>query len=58
MARKSVEDKGSYVTETLAEIYAKQGNVKKAKEIYQQLSLKYPEKKIYFASRIEELADN
>jgi hypothetical protein len=55
MARQSVVEDLSFVTETLAGIYAKQGNVAKAIRAYQTLSLKYPEKKLYFASLIEKL---
>jgi hypothetical protein len=55
MARKSIEDSEKIVTETLAKIYAKQGNISKAKSIYNQLILKNPEKKSYFASLIRNL---
>ena len=43
------------VSETLANIYAKQGNIKRAKLIYKKLSLKFPEKKSYFATLVKEL---
>ncbi|MAW65297.1 MAG: hypothetical protein CMD18_03780 [Flavobacteriales bacterium] len=55
MARKSIEDSEEIVTETLAKIYSKQGNIAKAKSIYNQLILKNPEKKSYFASLIRQL---
>ena len=55
MARQSVVEDPDFVTETLAGIYAKQGNSAKAIRAYQTLSLKYPEKKLYFASLIEKL---
>ncbi len=55
MARKSIEDSAEIVTETLAKIYSKQGNIAKAKSIYKQLILKNPEKKSYFASLIKDL---
>ena len=42
-------------TETLAQIYAKQGEFDKAIKIYEQLSLKYPEKSTFFANFIENL---
>ncbi|MBI3512332.1 MAG: hypothetical protein HY064_16850 [Bacteroidetes bacterium] len=54
-ARKSVQDSDEFLTETLARIYAKQGNIPKAIRAYQKLSLKYPEKTVYFAALIEEL---
>ena len=55
MAKKSIEDSEEMVTETLAKVYASQGNVAKAKSIYNQLILKNPEKKSYFASLIKDL---
>lgn len=55
MAKKSVQDSDEFVTETLARIYAKQGNIPKAVRAYQKLSLKFPEKTAYFAALIEEL---
>ncbi len=42
-------------TETLADIFASQGHIDKAIEIYEQLILKYPEKHIYFAAQIDRL---
>lgn len=43
------------VTETLATIYAQQGYYKKAIQIFEKLSLKYPEKSTYFAGHIEKI---
>lgn len=55
LARLSVVDDEGFVTETLAKIYADQGNLTKSIKAYQNLILKYPEKKTYFAARIEKL---
>ena len=44
-----------FVTETLAAIYAQQGYYKKALQIFEKLSLKYPEKSTYFAAQIEKI---
>jgi len=43
------------LTEAMAEIWQNQGNNKKAIEIYSKLSFIFPEKSVYFASRIEQL---
>ena len=45
------------MTETLAKLYSKQGNIQKAVEAYKILSLKYPKKSIYFANQINKIRD-
>ena len=55
LAEKSVDKESIIVTETLAKITAKQGDVAKAIWMYQQLILKNPEKSDYFAHEIEKL---
>lgn len=44
-----------WVTETLAVIYAKQGNKTRARQIYETLALRFPEKSDYFAFLIQKL---
>lgn len=43
------------ITEAMAEIWIKQGHKNKAIDIYSKLSFIFPEKSVYFASRIEQL---
>lgn len=52
---RSVSENDEILTETLASIYLKQGKTEKAVSIFKKLSLKYPEKSSYFASRIAEI---
>lgn len=54
-AKRSLDDKAGLVTETLARVYAQQGNLPKAIEAYKRLALKYPEKSAYFAALQKEL---
>ena len=53
-AANSIEER-DILTETMAEVLAKQGMYENAIALYQKLSLIYPPKSAYFASRIEQL---
>jgi len=55
MAVNSISRKDELVSESLAEVYVKQGKKTKAIELYQKLSLLNPEKNAYFAAKIESL---
>lgn len=49
---------GEVLTETMAEVWAKQGNKEKAIETYNKLSLLNPDKSAYFASLIDQLKNS
>lgn len=55
MAKKSTEFDESLITETLAKILVKQKDYNKAIRAYESLSLKYPEKSVFFAAQILEI---
>ena len=51
----SLEANEEIISELWADLLAKQGHIKKARKMYLKLSLKYPEKSSYFASKLENL---
>jgi hypothetical protein len=56
-AAHSIEER-DILTESMAEVLAKQGMFENAIALYQKLSLIYPPKSAYFASRIEQLKES
>ena len=54
-AKKSAEDQNDLVSETLANIYIEQMLYDKAIDTYEKLSLKFPEKRRYFADLIQSI---
>lgn len=58
IARTSVEEDLNIVSETIAELYVKQGKIDRARKAYKKLIEIYPEKSIYFAARLKNLDKN
>lgn len=57
LAESSTQLNDNLISETFAKILVKQGKKEMAKEIYEKLSLKFPDKRAYFADLIEKLKD-
>ncbi|MCB0534672.1 MAG: hypothetical protein H6574_00790 [Lewinellaceae bacterium] len=55
LAEKSVTESKSIVSETLAKLYVDQGYTEKAIDMYERLSLAFPDKSAYFAAEIDKL---
>jgi hypothetical protein len=53
-AEHSIQER-EVLTEAMAEVWAKQGNTEKAREVYRKLSLQNPSKSSYFAAKIDEI---
>lgn len=56
IARHSLQEDENLVSETLADILAKQGKKERAVQMYEKLSLMFPEKMTYFAKKIESIS--
>jgi hypothetical protein len=56
LAEHSVVD-ADVVTESMAQVWEKQGNITKATEVYHKLSLQNPSKRAYFAAKIDKLTE-
>ncbi|VAW12887.1 hypothetical protein MNBD_BACTEROID01-11 [hydrothermal vent metagenome] len=57
IAEKSISENDEIITETLANILLQQKKYDKAIEAFEKLSLKFPEKSSYFASRIDKVSE-
>ncbi len=55
LTQKNETWKNTFATETLAQIMVKQGHKKQAIEIYKTLYLKFPQKKMYFREKINQI---
>ena len=54
-AQQGLVEDPSLVTETMAKLYAQQGQMGRARKAYKLLALKYPEKSVYFAAQLKKL---
>jgi hypothetical protein len=57
ISMESMQESDAFMTETMAQIYLKQGYYYKALNTYEKLSLKYPEKSVYFATQIQKIKE-
>lgn len=57
-AKESLHSDDNLITETLAKLHLRQNHPKEAIKIYEQLSLRYPEKSRYFTARIQKIKEN
>jgi hypothetical protein len=57
-AKQGLVEDPSLVTETMAKLYAAQGQMGRARKAYKLLALKYPEKSVYFAAQLRKLRNS
>ena len=57
-AKQGLVEDPSLVTETMAKLYAAQGQMGRARKAYKLLALKYPEKSVYFAAQLKKLRNS
>lgn len=55
LAKESLEEDFSFVTETMAILFAKQGKPDKARKAFKKLMELHPEKSVYFAAQLKNL---
>lgn len=58
LAQKSVQQKDEVISEVLADLLLAQGHKEKAKKMYDQLSLIFPEKSSFFAAKFDQFKKN
>lgn len=58
LSKESGQLSDKVISENFAKVLAQQGKIKQAIQMYEKLSLKYPEKSSYFASLIKKLNTN
>lgn len=56
-AKASLDESNMPISETLAKVFVLQGNFAKAIQLYEQLMLKFPEKKVFFANSIAQIKE-
>lgn len=55
IAKESLEEDFSLVTETMAKLFVSQGKIDKARKAFRKLMELYPEKSVYFAAQLKNL---
>ena len=58
LAARSIEEDTDMMSETLADLLVWQGKTTKAIDMYQKLSLAFPDKRTYFAAKLETIKSN